>query len=333
MNTLNLAIIDSFNSTSHKLSYSKFKNMSTCELSWFFSNFVKSDSTQLDHRYAIPGVIIQRLFQEIVNKKIYLKYKSTSKFNLWIKENVFGLFEFIYFPLDSQYDSNINSLDYYKSSDGQHRLLAIKDKYKLFEIQDDLSPKFADIKSLLAKHSDIEAYLNSLIHIIVINTSLFVQHTSINLSKTVSEVYFKYTLDDLVLSGQLDFISLDYTKDPYILVDGKLNINGYVDSKQLVFYSYLIYKLHNTIPDKAGFFSWKTSEFKEVAISTRSFIELETSLRNYLNRRLEIKDILESFDESLELSSLSYLLQTSPSFTNCQFCPIKHSCKFSKNNK
>lgn len=309
-----------------RVSYSKYKQFNTCEASWFATNFLPSGEGLTNHRYAIAGTIIQRIFQELINKKIYLQYKTTKMLKAWIRDNICGMFYSIYFPIDSQYTSIYLSRNFFLTIEGASRLAKNREKFPLFSIEDDLSPNFIEKSELVKDHISIPVFLEKLYNITVESCFNFLE---VDLNDTVSEVYLRHkTPEGVILSGKIDFIEKDYTKNSFFLFDGKFNLNSFADPSQLFFYSYLIYKSYKTLPYKLGFLGWKENKFKEIEFKKEAFDEIEYKISIYQNRLNEIDGILNSIKcRYINIEELINLLNVKSSFLNCKFCCIKPVCE------
>ena len=152
----------------------------------------------------------------------------------------------------------------------------------------------------------------------------------IEIENTISETYLKYEMSSgSVLSGIVDFIEKDYTKENYFLFDGKMNLNSFVDEAQLYFYSYLIYKNYSSTPYKLGFLGWTKNEFREISTSNilEKFKEIETNIKDYENYCLFLEKSLNNIQEDyIELKDIIELIEKNSSFTNCKFCSIREIC-------
>jgi len=321
-------LINRFEKSSHKLSYSKFKRWQDCEFSWFVDNYIESDETEINQRYAITGTIIQRIFQEIINEKIYTKYSKVSQFNEWILQNVKGLYDCIAFPISSQHNKEINNQHYFTTPKGISELRRAQIKYPLFTITSDIAPNYVSELELIKDYTSIENLKYTVANIIIENTKTICSNLKLDLQKTVSEIYIKYqTEKGLILSGRVDFIERDYTSENYFVFDGKFNLNQYADIRQLIYYSYIIYKNHNTIPYKAGFCGWKDSEFNEVSVSLEDFKKLEEHLIEYENRIPTILTLLKDVkSDYITLKELNKIFKTNSTYLNCRFCSSKLFC-------
>lgn len=314
-------VLKNFNNNCNKLSYSKFKLFKNCELSWFTSNFVDATIHEVDQTFALPGIIVQRIFEEIINKKLY-KTLDSVEFNAWIKDNVFSLINICTFPIEDQANPqplNLESID------------SIKKEYPLFSITSGLYKIYVNKKLLLKNFESLNSYAYFLYDLISENTLTFNKTLGLNINQTISEYYLKYKFGDIDVSGRVDFLEKDFTKENYFIFDGKMKLNSFVDNDQLTFYAFLINKMFGTIPYKAGFYSWTDKVFKPVNIDVDSFHNLELSLDSYSKRVEDLTKKLNVINSDvLTIDMLYELFSNSPSFTNCKFCVFKNSCKFSK---
>ena len=56
------------------VSWSKLKGYETCQCQWFVSNFAyisNLEAAVLEHTRAIPGTLIQKMFEIFINERIY----------------------------------------------------------------------------------------------------------------------------------------------------------------------------------------------------------------------------------------------------------------------
>lgn len=326
------SLSEKFSSSCQKISYSKFKNFSICESSWFVGNFIESDQKVVNQRYAVSGTIIQRIFQSIINDRKYNQYKSSKDLKNWIKQNVYGLSEILLFPLENQYLEPYKNREFYKTEQGLALIEKIQKRYPLFDITTDISPNFIKFSEFCYDHKTVGAFAEKLSNIAIECCFNFLK---IDITSTVSETYLKYeTPSGTILSGIVDFIEKDYTKESYFIFDGKMNLNAYVSDLQLIFYSYLIYKNYGTLPYKTGFLGWKENILKEVQVAESDFMTLETEISTYEKRCIEIKNILNSIeDDYITLEKVLSILDQTPSYTTCKFCSIKESCPKSYKSK
>lgn len=317
-----------FNENYSRLSYSKLKQFTGCELSYFIDAFLESDTKSLNHRWAVSGIIIQRIFEELFNEKVYLKYQDSDDLNLWIKDNVIGLYYLIKFNITDQYNSEINNFDYFKSIQGLDRIEIIKSKYPLFSITTGINPIYIDDWELIKDFISINTFLNSLVDIAIQNVFNISNRLNTNPKNIKSEVYLKYQYNDILLSGKLDFITNNYSTESFSLFDGKFYSSN-LDKTQLIFYCYLIKKLYNTDVKTAGFLFWKDKKFKEIKITKKDFNNLEQSINEFSIRINKIKEIINAINtEEITLDYLFDILNHVESFSNCRYCSIKDKCKF-----
>ncbi len=326
MGSINVkTIVGNFLNGSNKLSYSKFKLFKNCELSWFGSTFGETSSKEINQNYALPGIIIQRVFEEIINKKIY-QGTNERDFNEWIRHNVYGLIKSCVFKLE---DQQTKTYDFFKTKEGSEILLSIRNEYPLFKIDSGINPIFIEEEHFIKKYGFMDRYTETLIETIIKNTLVFNKTLNLNIKKTSSEIFLKNNYSGITLSGKIDFIERDYTKEDYFIFDGKMNLNNFVNDDQIIFYSYLINKEYGTLPYKSGFFSWSTQKFKPVVVLKDSLHILENDLEVYIKRVDEIKTkLLQINADYTSMDTFTTILRNNPNYVNCKFCNIKNSCKF-----
>ena len=83
------ATADLFGKGWKKLSYSKMAQYKRCQASWFFENYCVPLERQVyseDSAAAIPGTIIQRVWETVINDRVFNLLPSVDLLSKWMRQ-------------------------------------------------------------------------------------------------------------------------------------------------------------------------------------------------------------------------------------------------------
>lgn len=334
-----------------RISWSKFSDYSSCPRGWFLKHFadVPRGDYFRDATLSLPGTLIQRVFEVYFKAQKYaaVGLGSVTASSDWMGCQVSALFDFLVFDFSERGNYPADTRGFFVNVwDGVERSKEMQGLGVLdIEFYVDAEPVFIDFGKLKSRWGGVNEFKEyvrdclgrSLVHL----RGIGVPFSKIQSEVFVSEVF----LGDFEIAGSLDFVvnagdkrrGIFFTdfkelRDGFLVWDGKLNVNSWVDSRQLYFYAYLLYLKYRKKPDGVAFFDWTKGSLCEVPLCS----DLEELLLVKEDLRVMVE---ESHRLSLHLSKLkakfgvisiqSIPAVPKPSESACNFCPFKSGCDVS----
>lgn len=323
------------------ISWSKLRQFDECPASWFLINYadiLNVEVVQINQTKAIPGIIIQKVFEVFINDRVYLREEMKTYDDLlkWFEVNTKALFYLLAKPIKDQYLSKFkNPRNYFKRKAGKTDLEKITVEYGLDTHMKSLKIAFVDLDQLKEDHGSEEGFLNHINSLYKPILDLFVENEVV-LNYMLSEVYVQTQLNDVVLNGYIDFVyNKNQTKgclvnfaqicNGFVILDGKYNVSRYVKKEQLMYYAMLIYLKCKKTPSYVGFIDWNKAKFSMRQLDYHYLNKLRGKVANIRENYLRIKELLNNCpDDKILLSDLG--LEYTPS-AGCLFCPLTLICK------
>lgn len=100
------ATTEAFSKGWHKVSYSKMSTFNKCQVSWFFENYAQPLEKQvysLEETAAIPGTVFQRVWEGIINERVYGRFQSGEALIDWCRQQTKALFHTLSFEVEDQF--------------------------------------------------------------------------------------------------------------------------------------------------------------------------------------------------------------------------------------
>ncbi len=331
------------------LSWSAFDNFQSCQGNWFINYFLKAPPEALitiekESSRAIPGTIIQKLFEVFINNRVYKRPEMKSLKNLteWCQRNIVGLFHLSYFDMRDQHLPDfVYTKDLFKKTVGKSKLKQIQKEFGMDTAFDDINVSYIHDPTFNSIYTSKEKLLNRICEMIPKILELFVK-MELNLDRTQSEMFLKIPVAGTFnLSGSIDFIynkeqpsgyfsSLSDLRNGYFLFDGKYNLSSTVKEGQLQFYSYLLFQKTRKIPSKLGFVEWSKGQFKEVPFAIEYARKIEQTLISLRDSGVKISEILKTKNSATSSFFQDNLVPRNPGNPQCSYCLGAELCPDAK---
>jgi hypothetical protein len=321
-----------------KISWSKLRQFSECPMSWFCINYasmVDIEVTQINQTKAIPGTIIQKLFEAFINERIYSSREMISYEDIlnWFNVNTKALYKLISIPIEDQFLLKYeDARKYFKSEEGKEDILRIQREYSLDTKISVPQIAFVDFQQLAGEYGNEEGllqYLNSLYKPIL---DLFLEKNW-DLDSVLSEVYIEVNIDGVILNGYIDFVynkdtspfsNIEQLKDNFIVYDGKYKVNRYTHREQLWYYATLLSLEYGKIPEHVGFIDWTKARVIDHKFNSEYIIDLRYKVLNLKKEYYRVKGYLKKCRmKRINIGDLN--LDCNPT-NNCIFCPMILNC-------
>jgi len=332
----------------NKVSWSKVNEFDTCPGQWFvknFANITNVESATLEHTRAIPGTLIQKMFEVFVNERVYTRPEMNilPRVHDWFYTNTEHLFDLLTFPVDVQHEPHmLKSRYFFRRKEGKSRVASFHVRGLDPVFRKGIQPNFIDWDFFNCEHGSREKFLERINSMYAPILELFVQY-DINLNKMFSEIFIEAPLTDSnSITGQVDFIynkhqpigyfdTITKVESGFIIIDGKFRVSKYVKQEQLMFYAALISSKFGKLPGAIGFLDWSKAQFDFRDINPHYLDSLRGKVGKISEEGLKLRNTLNAVQRSgandtislYDLKSIEYL----PSVGNCIFCPIKKVCK------
>lgn len=346
--------LDTLTKRAETTSWSEYKSFSACRSGWFASNVAKSEvdpktkaATVTNDNESTSGWIIQRLYQALINEKVYARPDLTEaeQLNYWIAKSVEQIYDLIVFPLESQFDPMFTStfLGHFfsKNANGKLRLeRALRDRQIDPVFSKGLAPRFVDPEFVEVTFGGASAFKNHIAKIAINALPAFVRHHPPQ--ETVSEIFFQAKLPSgVTVQGGVDFIRnptgtpLDFRLKTlahgYSISDGKFKVHAkYTDPNQLNWYLAAIRLMTRKDPsNRHGLFDWTSGQYHPVEYNPGF---LSTMLKYGDDRTVVFNQLKESISRNPSQSQDLYGLglEFNPSKSNCKFCQLRGLCQARK---
>lgn len=326
------------------ISWSKLLNYRKCPALWMansFTSFRELTEKYLNHVRAIPGTIIQKMFEVFINERVYRRggMRSYTDIIKWFDVQTRLLYDLITFEYNDQF--KMDTRYYFRTNEGVKRIAKFRDK-GLDLAFDEFQPAFIDEDQFNGVYMSEGRFLQRITAMYKPVLDMFLKK-EISLDKVLSEEYVSVEImKDVIINGQIDFVfntnledkrtfkKIDDIRNNYIVLDGKYHVNKYVKEDQLHFYVCLLGLKHKKIASKVGFIDWSDAKLKlfdvrvdfleqlkgEISILVENGLRVEKYLRRLISENKKINNFYDI--EGIEFK---------PSKDNCIFCPINTSCK------
>ena len=328
-----------------KISWSKLNQYFACPASWFCINYaeiIDVEQVQTNQTKAIPGTIVQKLFEVFINERVYKRPEMNSYDDIinWFQKNSRALFKLIARPLEDQYLFEYKNPRYFfKRKAGEKCIDEVRRVHKLDPCITPPQIAFIDWSMLEEDFgssgiSGEEGFLNHLDSLYGPIIDLIVEN-EINLNFMYSEAYIEAKLNKITLNGFIDFIynknqsggtlySLNQLSEGFLVLDGKIRLSRYVSKEQLHYYATLLYLKYKKRPSHIGFLDWSTPKFAMYEFNPNYITTLKSKIVKIQNSYLRIKEFLSGYKEdSIPLENLDLDYNPNPI---CMYCPIFKIC-------
>lgn len=336
---------------SAKISWSKISQYRYCKANWFATNYADLAQTKtfLNEARALPGTLIQKLFEIYFNRRIYTL--PPEHIELWLDVNLYWLYHVIKFNLEAQHTPTFIECaprDFFKDRTNhpiaqariQHAVNNGADMFVFRGIQ----PKFFNPAEL--DGGSEEAFLQKMRETLRLNIPTFNRICEGRLNKVFSEEYLQTQfMGSITLNGGADFIfnlngndnnSLQDIRvaDGFSLWDGKYNYRAketpdqeyFTDPDQLFFYTWILMLKTRKLPKEVGFIEWKTGKYFPFPHDMNKFEALKSSVFAISNVTKKVTEgLMNTIQATLPIEEVPGL-EFNPGRSNCQFCPIKGNC-------
>jgi hypothetical protein len=345
----------SFDKGWHKISWTKLNTFNRCSASWMFENYavpIEREVYTQDEALAIPGTIVQRVWEGVINDKIFLRLPSVDSLSKWMRKQSEALFQTIVFPLEEQFKFQRSQIRYFfKSGSGQERLKQMSEQFDLDPVfHTGLQPKFCDLLAFTERHKSLQEFFDKIEGRYKTMLEQFVG-MSVDFNQMLSEQFIKARFGEYELMGGVDFLynlkaplrRLSHLQDDFIILDGKNQISESVSEGQLFFYATILYLEYRKLPSYSGFIDWSKSDFRWYRFDMSQIEDTKRAITTMmlfaykLNQALN-KIVSESSKNTIALEKIPFL-EFNPSRTNCRFCGYSNNCKaaldagFSRDNQ
>jgi len=323
-----------------KISWSKLRQYFECPASWFcinYATFVNVREVQIDQTKAIPGTIVQKLFETFINQRLYYdQYLTYDQILEWFRVNTSALYLLTAKDIDDQFDPKyLNARNYFKSEMGRMDLIAAQNSYGLDRRIDPSQIAFVNRSSIEDDYGSEKKFVEFLGDLYEPILEMFLGRDLI-LNYILSEMYIEHSLNQVKMNGFIDFVynvnhrmegffnTPTFIEDGFVVLDGKYKVNKYTKKEQLMYYASLLQLKYNRIPGEVGFIDWNKAELSMYKFDTTYVSKLKDKILGIKLKYNELKTKLSRCPKqhiSLESLELNY----NPS-TNCIFCPIVSIC-------
>ena len=346
--------LESLRQSAARVSWSKIQQFERCPGNWFVENHaaIPDRSAQIDDSlHAIPGTLVQRLWEAIINERLYRRddLNDPTKLNAWAEKQLEALFNCIAWPLEVQKGKpKEHWRGYFSTDQGTIDLAGLADRHGLDPaLRYHLQPKFLRHSQLFALHGGKSAFLAKLTRTFI-PTLAELERANLDLDGILAEAFVSVEDGATTLAGGIDFIwnskrssaglfdDLSMLEDGYVMLDGKIKIGPTVELGQLEFYAAVLLRLYGKRPSRLGFL-----DYMRATISAPAFEDAMISRILERGERLRhgTEQILRGVTSSHAASNETGLLPISevaeltftPSKLACRFCGISENCAAAAN--
>ena len=341
--------LESLRGSAARVSWSKIQQFERCPGNWFVENHaaIPDRSTQIDDSlHAIPGTLVQRLWEAIINERLYRRegLSDPEKLSVWAGKQIEALFNCIAWPLEVQRSHPKEYWRGYFSTDqGKVELTRLADQHGLDPaLRYHLQPKFLRHSQLFALHGGKAAFLSKLAGTFA-PTLAELERANLDLDGILAEAFVSVEDGPTTLAGGIDFIwnrrrssaglfdDLAMLEDGYVMLDGKIKIGPTVELGQLEFYAAVLLRLYGKKPSKIGFLDYMRAVIKAPDFEESMVERIMTRVERLRKGGDAIQSGIASSLEDPDQSGLSRIhdlpnLAFTPSKLACRFCGISENC-------
>ncbi len=325
------------------LSWTKLQQFERCPANWFVENFavVRERKTQRqDHRHAFPGTIIQRVWEAVVNDRVFRRpgFDDPKSLARWCADQARALYRLIVTPVDAQWQRSQSSWrSYFAMPEGEERRQDAMSRNGLDPIfERHLQPQFVDEADIAALYGSVERCLDYIGSRFELTISAWGE-AGIMFDRIEAERYVAVTDGPFRLAGQVDFLvraqGADRLADGYRLIDGKFCIGPTVEIGQLYFYALLIERAEGIAPGWLGFLDYGNGRLVGADGDGAYRLDRRQNLAARLVRFeaavASQADAISAIDEDRSFVGLPEIpgVVFQPSRLACGFCSIGISCE------
>jgi hypothetical protein len=327
------------------ISWSKLLNHRKCSALWMansFTVFKELTEKYLNHVRAIPGTIVQKMFEVFINERIYRRgdMRSYNDIIKWFDIQTRHLYDLIRFEYDDQF--KMDTRYFFKTNEGLKRIAEFRDKGLDLALAG-FQPAFVDYEQFNKVYRSEGRFLNKITGLYKHILDEFLKK-EINLDMMLSEEYVSAEImEGVTINGQIDFIfntnlenkrifrNIKNLRNNYIVLDGKYHVNKYVKEDQLHFYVCLLGLKYQKQASKVGFIDWCDAKIKLFDIKPDFLKQLRNEISILIENGLKIEKHLKDLrSDSRRIANFYDIegIEFKPSKDNCIFCPINTSCKY-----
>ena len=323
-----------------RISWSKLRQFQECPKSWFAINYASMVNVDLimDKTKALPGVIVQKLFETFINERIYSSPGMESYECLieWFRVNTVALFDLIAKPIEYQSMPKYkDARHYFSSKEGKKEVKAAKENFNLDYRIEAPQVNFTNFDSLKEEYGSVEGFIEHLVGLYRPILDSFLKR-KLNLDLILSEVYIETEIEGVCLNGYIDFLynqsqgagfftDIKQLKDCFIIYDGKLKLSRYIHKEQLMYYAALLQNKYGRMPDKVGFMGWTEARIVMHSFEKEYIYTLEEKVKKMKERYIQLIDFFSGYPlDTVALGDVG--LKCKPN-NNCIFCPILMNCR------
>ncbi|HDY90342.1 MAG TPA: hypothetical protein ENH82_19755 [bacterium] len=329
------------------ISWSKLSQIQKCPANWLASNFLvfaNVESAAIENSLAVPGTVIQKMFEIFINSRIYNRPEMTSleKIYEWFNTNTKLFFELCTFDYSEQYTLPSSEPRYYPRTN--HGKARVRAKYKegLDPEFKSFKPQFMDWIYFNSLHGDKTKFLERLNSLYPNILKIFLKY-NLTLDKMLSEQYVQaWMFKGVKINGGVDFLynvnnhtknyqmkTINTLSSEYILIDGKHKISKYVEKEQLFFYATVIGIAFKKWPSQLAFLDWSKGNFEFFDFPLTYVEELRAKVVNIVQLvDTTIAGIGQLIDQGQTIIKVSEIpsAKFTPSQNGCRFCPMIGVC-------
>lgn len=343
----------------HKVSWSKLKAHTQCPGMWFIENYATLLERQVyaaDEALAIPGSIVQKVWEIMINERVYKRADFDGPMGLkmlghWMGRQARALYHLLVFPYETQFTmprETARKYFYKTSSLGQQRVAwAVKEHGLDPLFCSGMQPKFSDIKFFEEKNGKLENWFNKLDDMFMRMLEEFAGH-KVNMDRMFSEIFLNVKQGRLEIGGGIDFVynvhhqlptpftELRDLKPGYVLLDGKYNVSQYTETGQIFLYALLIYSRYRVVPAFTGFIDWTKAKFHWHQFDLAQLNQMQSKVTRYAGEAtklaLSLQRKCETTPPATKTISIYDIphLDFRPSKVHCNFCGIQQKCQAAK---
>lgn len=341
--------LDALEKRSGSVSWSEYTSFKGCQSSWFIQNYAATESADQERVQnsleSIPGTIIQRVFEALVNDKVYERPNLISADSLqeWVRTQISNLIDLTLFNLKDQFDpvfqQTFTGHYFTKNRTGSASLRNAIDSGKLDPVfGTNIKPQFIDPDDLNTKYGSVEGLKKTLADVSINALSQFALFAPVH--HTISEpwVTAKFHTGDKA-SGAIDFLTngkagprpnnrLTNLQDGYYIMDGKYRVwKKYTNPDQLQWYLSLLRLSTRREPrDSHGLFDWSKAEYHSVQFDSTFLSRAMSTLDARQQTIAKLKGCIRAKPSS-SFSIYDSGLSFSASTDNCKFCLFRTQCQ------
>lgn len=342
------ATLKRLNEKGYTLSWTRKNQFEGCQAQWFLNNICTPDPEVIvspllrEDTYALPGWVIQKLFETYINGRVYRSMKSVDESMKWFDRNLRILCEVVTrIPYEGQL-AVWNPRYFFDRGDGRAILSEAFEK-GLDPGMKDLQIHFIDSCVFERVNKDWESFYIKISDILRRVLEMWIRD-GVNLDlmfcEQKVEAYLNIGVDQLHIEGFTDYIyntygegcfeNINSLKDGYTLLDGKYNLSRFVHEEQLQLYATLIYIMTGKMPEYMMFLEYKGCRYKAFQPDRGYVRRLRESCMRLTSVLAQIRSWLTSikeYDCSIrDFDAVEAPVVFTPNATSCCFCGARDIC-------